>query len=186
MTNPINPVVDRSILIMRAVSLICDPRVQSTDPVEDSLALEALIQEAKDKLRECRSKIAATLAHSERQPSAAVVARQEERQATAKAIRSIYDATRLLGRPLGDIKFSELPAFRKEGRFAAALADRILKFGKPASEQDMVRDVIKEKTLAEFVDEARRESESDVPQITVTRGGGGRSTMAKEQRAARQ
>lgn len=75
--------------------------------------------------------------------------------AIGKHVVSLFDSVEVGGRPIGAIWYSQLSSLRDRGAFEAALCQSILMHGKPA-EDVKIRDMITEKTLARFVQNAKR------------------------------
>lgn len=72
-------------------------------------------------------------------------------------VEKVFDTVKIAGKPIGDIWYSELRAYRDTGIFEAKICEAILRHGKP-TEDKKIRNLLPEKVLAAMVEQARRPS----------------------------
>jgi hypothetical protein len=126
-------------------------------------ALRHLIEAARTKLRVLEDEEHAkhrrsvpVRAHERSETRAQAVAKSRKvREVAAKAALSIYKTIMLAGKAIGDIWYDELLAIRTESRFAATLADKIMKCGIPAK-PTQIKNMVSEAQLAQMVERAKR------------------------------
>jgi hypothetical protein len=76
------------------------------------------------------------------------------RAANAELRKSLHDTLMLMGRMVGDIRYSELPAMRSQGAYAESLADQLLSHGIPDGDA-RVRSFVSEVALKKMDERAR-------------------------------
>lgn len=96
-------------------------------------------------------------AATKRMPGHARRGLAEIRTANTERNKSLFDTVRLPGddRSIGDVTWKELQGLARKHAEAYRLLSLIDGYGQPADQDAMVRDVLKEETLREFVEIAR-------------------------------
>jgi len=130
--------------------------LQRLSAIEAILLLNKAIKIMHSLVRGYQEELSKNVVIKPHQPSPKTVQARKVNKIAAEAADSIMKSTKILGRAIGDIYYSELYAMRRESRFAASLADQIIKCGTPADPNNTkIRQMVNPDELATMIKKAK-------------------------------